>query len=259
MSTISGRAAGKLQNDSWAHCFHFKRKLQLFCESRLSTGGLIKEMANPFRWCLVSQNCVLQINVVLVVVGLIILLDVFGHLYVKTVMFPGLHVYPVAMRKWLFWVRLMTIVSYVLNAILGIRMTRQPTVFKFAGYMLVGCVVLLYTFTIAVTRFMYRRRFEFFVQLMVSQMWIKDCLGKIEVELGCCGRTSAADYQKCSTNRTWASGSCCGEHNCPGCTSKLTEYLWTIEMDVARDNIILSFFLFVALSLMAAHYWRVQF
>ncbi|XP_016957995.1 uncharacterized protein LOC108029992 [Drosophila biarmipes] len=216
-------------------------------------------MANPFRWCLVSQDCVLQVNVVLVVVGLIILLDVFSHLYLKTVMFPGLRVYPVSLRTWLFWVRFMTMVSYVLNACLGIRMARHPNIFMFAGYMLVGCVVLLYTFSIAVTRFMYPRRFKFYVQMLVNQMWIKDTLGKVEVEFGCCGRTSAADYLKGSTNRTWASGSCCGEHNCPGCTSKLTDYLWTVEMDVARDNIIVSLFLFVALAIVAVHYSRVKF
>ncbi|KAH8350319.1 hypothetical protein KR084_002978, partial [Drosophila pseudotakahashii] len=216
-------------------------------------------MANPFRWCLVSQDCVLQINVVLAVVGLIILLDVFSHLYLKTVMFPGLNLYPVALRTWLFWVRVLIMVVYVLNAILGIRMARNMSVFKFAGYMLVGCVVLLYTFSIAVTKFMYRRRFEFFVQMMVLQMWIKNSLGKVEVEFGCCGKTSVVDYQKCSTNRTWASGSCCGEQNCPGCTSKLTEYLWTIEMDVARDNIIVSLFLFVALVVMVAHFIDVGF
>ncbi|XP_017115274.2 uncharacterized protein LOC108137853 [Drosophila elegans] len=216
-------------------------------------------MAYPCRWCRVSHDCVLQINVVLVVVGMIFLMDVFSHLYLKSIMFPGLRLYPVALRPWLFWVRGLTLVVYVLNAILGIRMARRPSIFKFAGYMLVGSVVLLYTSSIAVTRFMYRRRFEFFVQMLVLQMWIRDSLGKVEDEFGCCGKTSVVDYQTASSNRTWASGSCCGKRSCPGCISKLTEYLWTVEMDVARDNIIVSLFLFVGLIVVVAHFKDLHF
>ncbi|XP_017115262.2 uncharacterized protein LOC108137844 [Drosophila elegans] len=216
-------------------------------------------MAYPCRWCRVSHDCVLQINVVLVVVGMIFLMDVFSHLYLKAIMFPGLRLYPVALRPWLFWVRGLTLVVYVLNAILGIRMARRPSIFKFAGYMLVGSVVLLYTSSIAVTRFMYRRRFEFFVQMLVLQMWIRDSLGKVEDEFGCCGKTSVVDYQTASSNRTWASGSCCGKRSCPGCISKLTEYLWTVEMDVARDNIIVSLFLFVGLIVVVAHFKDLHF
>ncbi|XP_039494238.1 uncharacterized protein LOC120453548 [Drosophila santomea] len=215
-------------------------------------------MANPFRWCRMSHDCVLQINVVLVVVGLIFLLDVLSHLYLKVVMFPGLRLYPVALRPWLFWVRALTMVAYILNAVLGIFMARHPSVLKFAGYMLIGCVVLLYTISIGVTRFMYRGRFEFFVEMLVLQMWVRNSLGKVEVEFECCGKTSVVDYQTASSNRTWPIGCCCGEQNCTGCTSKLSKYLWTIEMDVARDNIIVSVVLFVAMIVMVLHFKDVQ-
>ncbi|XP_017059175.1 uncharacterized protein LOC108099989 [Drosophila ficusphila] len=216
-------------------------------------------MTNPCRWCRVSHDCVLQINVVLVVVGLIFLLDVFSHLYLKTAMFPGLRLYPVALRAWLFWVRGLTLVAYVINAILGVRMARRPSIIKFAGYMLIGCVVLLYTASIAVTRFLYRRRFEFFVQMMVLQMWLRESLGKVELEFACCGKTGVADYQTASSNRSWASGSCCERPGCPGCTAKLTEYLWTVEMDVARDNIVVSLLLLVGLVVMVSHFKDGQF
>lgn len=215
-------------------------------------------MANPFRWCRVSHDCVFQINVVLVVVGVIFLLDVLSHLYLKAVMFPGLRLYPVALRPWLFWVRALTMVAYILNAVLGIHMARQPTVLKYAGYMLVGSVVLLYTISIGVTRFMYRKRFEFFAEMLVLQMWVRDRLGKVEVEFECCGRSSVVDYQTASSNRTWPIGSCCGKQNCTGCTAKLSQYLWTIEMDVARDNIIVSVLLFVAMIVMVLHFKDVQ-
>lgn len=260
----SGRGE-QLQNDSSPNSFHFKVNKTVFKVfvyldlQLLSTGAFPCEMANPCRWCRVSHDCVLQINVVLVVVGLIFLLDVFGHLYLKSVIFPGLRLYPVALRAWLFWVRGLTMVVYILNAILGIRMARHPSIFKLAFYLLIGFVLLLYTFSIAVTRFMYRSRFEFFAQLLILQLWVKDELDKVEVEFGCCGKMGLVDYQTGSSNRTWASGSCCEEPKCPGCISKVTEYLWTIEMEVARDNIIVTLFLLVGLMVMLAHFKNVQF
>ncbi|XP_017074862.1 uncharacterized protein LOC108110343 [Drosophila eugracilis] len=215
-------------------------------------------MTSPLSWCRVSHDFALQINVILLVVGVIFLLDVFSHLYLKVVMFPGLRLYPVSLRSWVFWVRILTMVAYNVNAIIGIFMSRELTVFKFVGYVLIGCVLLLYSFSIAVSRFMFRSRFEFFVKMLVLQMWINNSLSKIEVEFGCCGKTSVIDYQTVANNRTWAAGSCCEEQNCTGCITKVTQYLWTIEMDVARDNIIVSFFLLLSLIVMAAHYKYVQ-
>ncbi|EDV33168.1 uncharacterized protein Dana_GF23186 [Drosophila ananassae] len=216
-------------------------------------------MAKRCRWCRVSRDCVLHINVVLIVIGLIFMLDVFSHLYLRSTMFPDIRLYPVVIRGWLFWIRGLTMLSYIAEAILGIWMAKQPSLIKYGGYILIGLAVLLYTVSIAVTRFMYRDRFEYFAQLLVYQMWLKRTLGTIEAEFSCCGMVGVIDYQTPSANRTWSSGSCCSEPNCPGCNPKVEEYLWTIEMDVARDNIIVSVFLALGMIVMLMHFHGVNF
>ncbi|KAH8372747.1 hypothetical protein KR009_004294 [Drosophila setifemur] len=216
-------------------------------------------MANSCRICHVSHNCVLQLNVVLLVVGIIFLVDVFSHVYLRWSLFPDLRVYPVVMRSWLFLVRGVTMVAYIGTAVVGISMAKRPSIFKFAGYILFGFIVLLYTVSLGVTRFMYRPRLKFFAHLMVYQMWIYKTLHATEEEFICCGRSGEVDYQTTKANRTWASGSCCGEPNCPGCQSKILVYLLQIQMDVARDNFIASMFLALGLVVMLAHFKDVQF
>ncbi|KAH8272614.1 hypothetical protein KR018_004513 [Drosophila ironensis] len=216
-------------------------------------------MTKSCRWCRVSNDCVLQINVVLIVVGMIFLMDVFSHFYLRTHMFPDIRVYPVVLRSWLFWIRALTMVAYIGNAFLGIRMAKSPSILKFAGYILIGLLVLLYTVSIGVTRFMHRSRFEFFAQMLVYQMWVKKTLELIEAEFECCGMTGVVDYQTASANRTWSTGSCCGKPNCFGCNSKVRDYLWTIEIDVARDNLIVSVFLAIGMIVMLVHYKDLEF
>ncbi|KAH8303739.1 hypothetical protein KR059_001593 [Drosophila kikkawai] len=216
-------------------------------------------MAKSCHWCRVSRACVVQINVVLIVVGLIFMLDVVGHHYLRSHIFPGLRLYPVALRDWLFWVRGLTLLVYILNAILGIRMALNPSILKFALYVLIGLVDLLYTLTIAVTRFMYREKFEYFARHVALEFWAKDELGKIEEEFKCCGVLGVIDYQTDSSNRTWSSGSCCEKPECSGCIWNIKKYLGTIEMEVARDNFFVSIFLFVGLIFMLVHFKDAQF
>ncbi|KAH8253563.1 hypothetical protein KR032_005977, partial [Drosophila birchii] len=206
----------------------------------------------------VSRACVVQINIVLIAVGVIFMLDVVGHRYLRSNTFPGVRLYPVALRDWLFWVRALTLLAYVLNAILGIRMAQKPSILKFALYLLIGFVVLLYTLIIATTRFMYRQKFNYFARQVVLQLWANDKLSKLEVEFICCGVTGVNDYQTLSTNRTWLSGSCCEKPECPGCITNITNYLWIIEVEVARDNFFVAFFLVVGLIFMILFYKDVQ-
>ncbi|KAH8288982.1 hypothetical protein KR054_002921, partial [Drosophila jambulina] len=216
-------------------------------------------MAMSCRWFRVSRACVVQINIVLIAVGVIFMLDVVGHCYLRAHLFPDLRLYPAGLRDWLFWVRGLTLLAYILNAILGIRMAQNPSILKFALYLLIGLVVLLYNIIIAVTRFMYRTKFEFFAKQVALQFWDKNKLGKLEVEFSCCGVTGVNDYHMDSTNRTWPSGSCCEKPECPGCISHIRKYLWTIEMEVARDNFFVAVFLIAGLIFMVIHYKDVQF
>ncbi|KAH8389976.1 hypothetical protein KR200_004792, partial [Drosophila serrata] len=215
-------------------------------------------MARRCHWFRVSSAFMVQINVLLIVVGVLFMLDVVGHHYLRSQTFPGLPLYPVGLRDWLLWVRALTLLAYILNAILGIRMAKNPSVLKFALYMVIGLVVLLYNLTIASTRFMYRQKFEYFATQVTLQCWAKNMMDKLEVEFTCCGVIGVSDYQMSSTNRTWSSGSCCEKPECPGCISNIKKYLWTIEMEVARDNYFVAIFLAATLILMILFFKDVQ-
>ncbi|KAH8234087.1 hypothetical protein KR038_001289, partial [Drosophila bunnanda] len=215
-------------------------------------------MARRCHYLQVSPALVVQINVLLIVVAVIFMLDVIGHHYLRSHTFPGLRLYPVALRNWMLWVRALTLLAYILNAIVGIRMAKNPSLLKFALYLIIGFMVLLYNLVIASTRFMYRRKFEFFARQLVIQIWNKDKLGPLEVEFTCCGVTGARNYQMSKTNRTWSSDSCCEKPECPGCLTNVTKYLWVIEMEVARDNFFVSIFLVVGLIFMLLFYKDVE-
>ncbi|XP_022228725.2 uncharacterized protein LOC111078380 [Drosophila obscura] len=211
------------------------------------------------RRCRISDDSVLQINVVLLLAGLIFLMDVFNHMYVKHTLLSDATTFPGALMAWMFLMRFLTMGGYILNAILGIRMARRPSLLKFAGYMLISLFLLLYTLSIAASRFMYRSRFELSAKMMVLLLWRNKKIGKLEEELGCCGQSGLIDYQISAETRNWASGACCGADVCSGCSAKLLEYLWGIEVEVARDNFILLILLLIGAAVMMWHYKDVQF
>ncbi|XP_034652035.1 uncharacterized protein LOC117890996 [Drosophila subobscura] len=207
-------------------------------------------MKRFFLRCRISHISVLQINVVLLLAGLIFLMDVFNHMYVKNTLLRDATIVPGALLAWMFLTRFVTMLGYILNAILGIRMAQRKSLFKFAFYMLISFILLLYTLSIAASRLMYRSRFELTAKMMVLLLWRNHKLGKLEEEFGCCGEAGLIDYQISTEKRNWASGGCCGAQDCDGCLDKLIQYLWGIEMEVARDNFILFILLLIGAILM---------
>ncbi|XP_020815084.1 uncharacterized protein LOC110189378 [Drosophila serrata] len=112
-------------------------------------------MGRRCHWFRVTLAFVVKINVLLLVVGVIFMLDFVGHYYLRSLTFPGLRVYP------------------------------NPSVLKFALYMLMGLVVLLYNPIIASTRFMYRWKFEYYATQVTLQCWAMDMMDKLEVKFTC--------------------------------------------------------------------------
>ncbi|XP_001361338.3 uncharacterized protein Tsp42A [Drosophila pseudoobscura] len=215
-------------------------------------------MVRLCRGCRISHDCVLQINVVLLLAGLIFLMDVFNHMYVKYTLLREATVFPGVLMAWMFMMRFLTTAGYILNAIVGIRLARCPGLIKFASYMFFSLLLLLYTLSIAATRFVYRSRFELSATRMALLLWRNDKIGRLEEELGCCGRMGLIDYQISAEERHWASGACCGEPGCGGCSAKVIKYLWGIEVEVARDNFILFILLLVGAVVTMCHYKDVQ-
>ncbi|XP_030368839.1 uncharacterized protein LOC115634242 [Scaptodrosophila lebanonensis] len=202
-----------------------------------------------FRFFIVSKSTVLEYNLVLVVAGIIFMLDVYHHVNAKQKTLPNISLrsYTLGLIPWLSWMRGLSIVSYILNGLLGIWMARRPSFFKYWGYVLTSIMLLIYTFSIAVSRFFFPD-FEFYCHLLIEAIWTANEMGLLEREFDCCGKAGVIDY--IMTNRTPSAMSCCEVEDCHGCKKSFNDFLWNIEMEIARDNFTLFVMMLIGLVIM---------
>ncbi|EDW74118.1 uncharacterized protein Dwil_GK21761 [Drosophila willistoni] len=213
------------------------------------------------RWFRISRNLVLESNAILLVTGIIFLADVYLHIFVKlsTLEFFEMGNYIVSLSAWMSWVRGLTLMVYIFEAILGIRMAKSPSLFAFAGYMLIGFILLIYLASIVISSIAYLDDFNISVDMLLQKLWLGNRFDKVESLFECCGKTGVIDYVETIENRTWSRESCCGMETCHGCHDIIHKFLWAIEKEIARDNIIVFIVLCIAMLIMLCHYKDAEF
>lgn len=201
-----------------------------------------------------SPGFVLEVNVLLMAVCIVFMVDLYNHLSIKSTTLPNIKTtfYIIGLDARISWLRAISLIGYLLNAIVGVRMAISPSRYKFAAYMLTGLMVFITMLSIGVSRYASGVDGQFYANLMLEDLWQRNLMESLEYELDCCGKNGAIDYE--IANRTWSPASCCGSPNCFGCQKPFFAYLYEIEMEIARDNIISLIFLGIGLLLMFAHY-----
>ncbi|XP_068147441.1 uncharacterized protein Tsp42A [Drosophila tropicalis] len=208
------------------------------------------------RWFRISRDLVLESNVLLLVIGIIFLADVYIHIFVKLSTLESFEMgnYIVSLSAWMNWVRGFTLITYIFEAILGIRIARSPSLFAYAGYMLIGFILLIYLASIAISSIAFLDEFNLSVDMLLQKLWLGNRFDKVESLFECCGKTGVIDYLETIVNRTWSRESCCGMETCHGCREIIHATLRGIEKEIARDNIIVFVVLCIAMLIMLLHY-----
>ncbi|KAH8416190.1 hypothetical protein KR222_010404 [Zaprionus bogoriensis] len=207
----------------------------------------------------ISPGFVLEVNVVMIAVGIIFFVDLYNHFNINRTMLSdvGRHFCLIGLDARMFWTRFFSLFGYVVNSIVGISMARRPTRFKFAAYIILGAMVFITMFAIGISRYMVGSDGKYYSKMMLHYLWSKIAIEPLEHILDCCGVNGAIDYE--IANRTWSQASCCGSPNCPGCHDRFYAYLKKIEREIARDNIVTFIFLAIGLTLMVGHYQNLGF
>ncbi|XP_030560585.1 uncharacterized protein LOC115762488 [Drosophila novamexicana] len=210
-------------------------------------------MANLLGWgCSVSPGLVIEINILLLAVGGIFLIDLYNHVLWRQLKYVNMSICLMGLSQRLSLIRGVSLAVYLLTAILGIRMSKHPTVFKFAGYMIMSFLNLLFMLTIAISRYRYGRDFQYFTNMMLFDLWHRDLIEPMEAKFDCCGMHGQIDY--IIENRTWSKAACCELPYCTGCQKMFHDYLQNIEMEIARDNIALFTFQIIGMLFVIIHY-----
>lgn len=206
-----------------------------------------------YRYC-ISPGFVLEINVLLIAVCIILIFDLYNHLMVKNSTLKNLsnYFYLIGLDTRLCWLRGLSLLAYLITAIVGIRMVLAPSFYKYANYMLMSLMVSITLFAIGISRYSSTIDGQHYANMMLEMLWTKKHITQIEYQLDCCGKNGPIDYE--IANRTWEPASCCGSPNCPGCQNRFYTYLYGFEMEIARDNIISLIFLGIGMVLMFGHY-----
>lgn len=182
------------------------------------------------------------------------MVDLYNHLTVKNSTLKNLseYFYLIGMDPRVFWLRGLSLVTYLITAIVGIRMVLAPSFYKYATYMLMSSMLSITLFAIGVSRYSSTIDGQYYANMMLEILWTKKHIDQIEYQLDCCGKNGPIDYE--IANRTWEPASCCGSPDCPGCQRRFFAYLCGFEMEIARDNIISFILLAIGMVLMVAHY-----
>ncbi|XP_034479784.1 uncharacterized protein LOC117785704 [Drosophila innubila] len=214
-------------------------------------------MANPCRWCNISSSFLLEANVIILALGCVFMVDLYNHFHLKRNTLPHINTsLNICLSVRLFIIRSLTIVGYLSSGIMGIIIARSLTIFKFASYVLLNCMTLIFTLAIGLSQYVYKADGRYYSNMMLHDLWTKNHIEPLEALFDCCGKHGAIDYE--IANRTWSKASCCELPNCEGCENMFFEFLNSLEMEIARDNIILFVFLFIALLLIIVHYMNLQ-
>lgn len=202
----------------------------------------------------ISPGFVLEVNVLLIAVCIILMVDLYNHWKVKNSTLRNLseHFYLIGMSKRVFWLRGLSLVAYLITAIVGIRMVIAPSRYKYATYMVMSTMVFITVFAIGISRYSSSKDGQFYANMMLEILWTNRHIEQIEYQLDCCGKNGPIDYE--IANRTWEPATCCVSPDCPGCQQRFYAYLRGFEMEIARDNIISFIFLGIGMVLMFAHY-----
>ncbi|XP_064547823.1 uncharacterized protein Tsp42A [Drosophila montana] len=210
-------------------------------------------MANLLGWgCSLSPGLVIEINILLLAVGVIFLVDLYNHVLWRQLEHVNMSICLMGLSTRVSLIRGVSLAVYLLTAILGIRMSKRPTIFKFAGYIIVCIMNLLFMLTIAISRYRYGSDFQYFTNMMLHDLWNRDQIEPIEALFDCCGMHGQIDY--IIVNRTWSKAACCELPFCTGCQDMFHDYLQNIEMEIARDNIALFLFQIIGMIFMIIHY-----
>lgn len=201
-----------------------------------------------------SPGFVLEANVLLIAICIIFTVDLYNHLSIKNTTLPDINTsfYIIGLDGRVFWLRAISLLGYLVNAIIGVRMAIAPSRYKYTAYMLMGMMVFITMFSIGISRYSSGIDGQYYANLMLEDLWNRKKIELVEYELDCCGKNGVIDYE--IAQRKWPPASCCGSPNCFGCQERFFAYLYSIEMEIARDNIISFIFLGIGLILMFAHY-----
>ncbi|EDW01496.1 uncharacterized protein LOC6559925 [Drosophila grimshawi] len=204
--------------------------------------------------CSISPGFVIEINVVLIGLGIIFLVDLYNHIYLRSSTLSELDmtIGLLGLSARISWIRGICLFVYLLFAILGIRMSKHPSIIKFAGYMLAGSTLLLFTICVAVSRYLYSSSLRYYTNMMLHTLWMKAQIEMMEELFDCCGIHGSIDY--IIANRTWSMAACCNLPDCDGCQDMFHDYMKNIEMEIARDNFALFLIIAIALALMILYY-----
>ncbi|KAM8711938.1 hypothetical protein ACLKA7_012449 [Drosophila subpalustris] len=210
-------------------------------------------MGHFFRWCNISSSFLLEANVIIIALGCVFMWDLYNHFDLKqtTLEHINTELY-MCLSSRLFIIRTLTILGYLSSGIMGIVISRSLTLFRFAGYLLLTSMTLIFTFAIGVSQYIYKKHGRYYSNMMLHDLWMKNRIEPLEALFDCCGKHGAIDYE--IANRTWSKASCCELPNCEGCEEMFYEFLNSFEMEIARDNIILFVCLFIAVLLIIVYY-----
>ncbi|XP_017962503.1 uncharacterized protein LOC108655264 [Drosophila navojoa] len=190
------------------------------------------------RRCLsVSPGLVIEIHILLVGVAIFFLFDLYNHASRRSVEGLNTSISLVGLSPRVTLARAITLCIVIVNSILGMRLSRSMTIFKFFVYMLLGAYAAYLSLSIAMSRFLYANRFRYFTDMMLQYLWHNGRYKEIELLYDCCGMHGVIDY--ILTERPWSKDVCCGLPLCKGCGEPFYEDMNTIERQIARDNIAL--------------------
>ncbi|XP_017864963.1 PREDICTED: uncharacterized protein LOC108615166 [Drosophila arizonae] len=163
----------------------------------------------------VSPGLVIEIHILLLGVAIFFLFDLYNHAYRHSVEGLNTSISLVGLSPRVTLARGITLCIVIVNSILGIRLSRSMTLFKFFVYMLLGAYNAYMSLAIAVSRFLYTDRFRYFTDTMLLYSWNMGKYKQIELLYDCCGMHGVMDY--ILTDRPWSKDVCCGLPLCKGC------------------------------------------